>query len=548
MENREQREGAVEQTEPLSSPRQTKLTFILPLFCLGFSKAQQLPPGVPLETVFLLVSIETLVPIIAKYETPIATRLTDLFDASWWHCMAVYSDSWKDIFTNELPSVRSPDPATYLTANRAACLAQVTASLSDLLFQKADGGNPAFLQAMAGIPFAPVLDDKIDPDVLNCGTDTGCLNHVASLHDYSPTIMGHVVSMQTYNYAVTDGFNMLGTDNGCVVHCRNYSDTTGFEPVNSVNNGGNQKVKGRWLPLMEDDGRGFFYEQKHVTPHIGTTAKFRFLPESDRTERVVRKPNYTRSRRQEAQQVLDIMAGLDDFKKMEIEAFDDKLYLAVQLITNFIVNVYTQAISTPEWSDPDFEQAPGITLPLERLVHFVLGYTSSELDAVIIAWKEKIRYDLIRPTSVIKLMGETSVTTWAPYQGTIEFPARDFEAYIRVMPHSEYISGTACIVETLKDYIGDYLHNMGLPNDMAVQFAPVEIGTSKVEPGSVPSTPIVLSYSNLSAMAIAGSQSRINGGMHFEDSVPAAQEVCSGIGSIAASGMLALIREGGVSY
>ena len=81
----------------------------------------------------------------------------------------------------------------------------------------------------------------------------------------------------------------------------------------------------RWQPLIDDNGKGFFYEQKFVTPHIGTKAKFRFLPESGRDERIVRAPTYSETRGSEMEAVIAKMATLDDYKKVEIEAFDDKL-------------------------------------------------------------------------------------------------------------------------------------------------------------------------------------------------------------------------------
>jgi hypothetical protein len=55
------------------------------------------------------------------------------------------------------------------------------------------------------------------------------------------------------------------------------------------------------------------------------------------------------------------------------------------------------------------------------------------LDSIIIAWKEKASYDLVRPTSVVKELGDEEITTWALNSGITTFKARDFEAYMRVM-------------------------------------------------------------------------------------------------------------------
>ena len=222
-----------------------------------------------------------------------------------------------------------------------------------------------------------------------------CLEEIAHQMNYDPTTMGHVIALQTYAYAIDDGFNMLGTDDGCTSSCRAYSDTSGYEPINAA---------GRWQPLIDDNGKGFFYEQKFVTPHIGTKAKFRFLPESDREERIVREPVYTESRESEMEAVIAQMALLDDYKKIEIEAFDDKLYTTIHIIGAFV-----NKLLQDEYVDDELGQ-DGYILSLERLLHFVQGVTAVELDSIIIAWKEKATFDLVRPTSVVKERGDEEIT------------------------------------------------------------------------------------------------------------------------------------------
>ncbi len=38
---------------------------------------------------------------------------------------------------------------------------------------------------------------------------------------------------------------------------------------------------------------------------------------------------------------------------------------------------------------------------------FLVGYTSAEHDATVVAWKEKVRHDLVRPTTFIRHRDET---------------------------------------------------------------------------------------------------------------------------------------------
>lgn len=72
---------------------------------------------------------------------------------------------------------------------------------------------------------------------------------------------------------------------------------------------------------------------------------------------------------------------------------------------------------------------------------------------------------------------------------------------------------------------------IGLDPTFPVAFATIPAGSSSVEPGIVPQTDLDLVYPDIETMADIGSQSRLDGGMHFDDSVPAARELCTGIGT-----------------
>jgi len=346
-------------------------------------------------------------------------------------------------------------------------------------------------------------------------------------------------------WSLDDGWNQLGLEgtNGesCSAHCRNYSDPTGFAPSTSPYDDSTFSASSsdKWQPLLEDDGRGFFYHQEHVTPHIGTLGKFRFLPEAERATRNAPPPGYSASRFDESMEVLLRMQGLDDVKKLQVEAFDNKLLVANVIVQSFFNKVLTDAYVDTQLGNP------GFVLTFDRLVHFVLGYTSAEYDAVIIAWKEKVSHNLIRPTSVIKRWsffgGTAYVNTWAP-GGVATIKARDFEAYLRVMPHAEYVSGSSCLFEGVKDYVNGYLSEIGLSTStFPIAFPPFAEGSSAIEPGLVPSSPVMLSYPDVATMATAGSESRLDGGMHFEQSVSAGQVLCSGIGTQAVAGVADLL-------
>mmetsp|Transcript_43070 Transcript_43070/g.104244 ORF Transcript_43070/g.104244 Transcript_43070/m.104244 type:complete len:541 (+) Transcript_43070:524-2146(+) len=483
---------------------------------------QGLPPVVAQEIGIIGASIAALTPGLLSYETPIQARFTHYYDSLWWNCIAVYSSDLLDSLTVARPTVVAQDESLYSTQNRALCGAQASATYNYLSIP---GNRASFVQVMGEVGVAVV--DGIDPDLAACADeDFACYQAVAADKGFTPEIMGYVVAKQLYDYAVKDGFNELGTDDGCFVNCRQFSDTTGYFPKNSPY--GSQRLglgrEQNWEPLLEDDGFGFFYYQQHVTPHIGQKASFIALPEEDRKNRVAPPPTYSLRRQSEAREVIERMAGLDDVKKMQVEIFDNKIKVIEAIINSFVGKLLTDG-----YQDQELQQE-GLILSYERFIHFVVGITAAEIDSIVIAWKEKVNYDLVRPTSVIKNLGDELITTWAP-GGIQEFPAKDFEAYKRVMPHSEYVSGSACIFEALKEFVVGYMNLIGLDPTFPVAFATIPAGSSSVEPGAVPETDLDLVYPDIETMADTGSYSRLDGGMHFDDSVPAGQELCSGIGT-----------------
>eukprot|EP00523_Entomoneis_sp_CCMP467_P000236 CAMPEP_0168757914 /NCGR_PEP_ID=MMETSP0724-20121128/21423_1 /TAXON_ID=265536 /ORGANISM="Amphiprora sp., Strain CCMP467" /LENGTH=340 /DNA_ID=CAMNT_0008806761 /DNA_START=55 /DNA_END=1078 /DNA_ORIENTATION=- len=329
--------------------------------------------------------------------------------------------------------------------------------------------------------------------------DVPCLQEIAASGSFSPTVMGHIVARMTYDYSLKDGFNQLGTDDGCTYNCRDYSDVTGYE----------KKSMQRWVPMMEDDGKGFFYKQEHVTPHIGTTAKFRFTPENAR-KRVAPKPSYSKSLRKEAQAVVERMSTLDDTKKLEVEVFDDK-----GRVTESVVSSLAFAMVEQGYVESVLDPKPGIAITYERGIQFLMGLEAAE-----------------------------QITTWAgPGNDVQTFSAKNFEAYKRVMPHSEYVSGSACLFQYMEDFLTYFTTKTGIDPNFPIVFPPVPPGGSNVEPNSTPSSEIQLIYPNITAMAYAGSESRLNGGMHFGDSVPGAKKLCQNLGQKVAKRVLALTGE-----
>ena len=246
--------------------------------------------------------------------------------------------------------------------------------------------------------------------------------------------MGAIIGRQVTEYAKRDGWNMLGDLNNdgspCTANCRRYTDPTGYSSVHG--RGANGELKRRWRPMLENDGRGYETRQQHVAPHIGFTAKRALLSDEDFLSRSVPDPDY--DYKAESQLVLERLRATagSDFTKVTIEFFNNKIQVAFTVVASVAAH------------GASFEQ----------ILNYVVGLTASEYDAILLAWREKVRHDLVRPTTWIQEeMGEEDFDTYAgPYQGARTIKGKNFEAFVRVMPHSEYVSGSGCICTAMAQF------------------------------------------------------------------------------------------------
>jgi len=216
--------------------------------------------------------------------------------------------------------------------------------------------------------------------------------------------------------------------------------------------------------------------------------------------------------------------GTNETAKMLVEYFDDKISVTVSIL--FALD---QLLG---WS---WE---------ERQV-FLTGFTASEYDAVVQAWHEKVRWDRVRPTTLIKEDDDVQIETYAgPYQGVKVINSRDFEAYKRVMPHSEYPSGSSCICRTAQRFVETLLaERWGITTPISFpipfptganpetgEYVGFAAGSSRIEPGVTPSQNLYIQMESLAQLSEICGESRLWGGMHFTASVAAGAELCDGLG------------------
>ena len=90
--------------------------------------------------------------------------------------------------------------------------------------------------------------------------------------------------------------------------------------------------------------------------------------------------------------MINTVTDLDDYKKTMIEFMDNR----INITGGTIVRLREK-----------------YSLALKAQVFYHYGCTSIELGVVIFAWKETVRYNLIRPTSVVQARGDVTVTSFA---------------------------------------------------------------------------------------------------------------------------------------
>ena len=261
---------------------------------------------------------------------------------------------------------------------------------------------------------------------------------------------------------------------------------------------------------------GNFITQVPVVPHIGFTAqpvtltKKQFYDISSK----ISAPNYDYKR--QARIVINAVnkTANDDFRKFFIEIFDDKIGLAGNI--KFTHNLLYS---------PTYEQN----------VVFEVGARISEYEAHLYAWREKIRYNLIRPTTIIQ-SGEFTkqfIDSWGgPFKGSQRIRNTDFEPFIRVMPHSEYPSGTACVCRMLKDFITEFIKTQYpiLDQIFNATFPTFLLRTGGyINPGSEPGGPhqsLFYETKDIHEFYDLCRFSRLWGGQHFTTSITASDALC----------------------
>lgn len=329
-----------------------------------------------------------------------------------------------------------------------------------------------------------------------------------------PRDIGNAAAAATIAYALNDGFNDLGLTDSTKYWPQNFSDWTNFVPSNTAYQLDNIT---KWQPLVETNGLGYFSVQTHITPQSAAAKPFAMTPQYFAST-TVPKPypknptsqSFLSEYKQQVDEVLAASASLTDYQKMVAELFDVK-------VIAFGFAYFSNYAAPRGWN----------LFQILAFDHFMHGALH---DGLLLAWKEKIRHNAVRPVSAIRyLYPTTPVTAWAgPYQGTQTFPGSQFNSYLRTMPHSDYPSGTACLCVVFAEFVEKFLDTPGTMN-YSYTF---KAGCSMREPGKTPAQDVTINLASTADFIRDCAQSRLWAGVHFQRSIDAAKELCTGLGVI----------------
>ena len=305
-------------------------------------------------------------------------------------------------------------------------------AMSEILpWTKPAGGAAAVLN--------PLFEQwNIDPTI--CSEKEGVLENCDDAS--TPWGLARVMIDETLDFMKRDGWNHMGDLPKVSYNKVPYADWRSFSerfiPKNSPWVLTNER---HWQPLLEHNKQGFMFHQEHVVPHIGETARSIFLGDDDICQRDLEDPAYDLNL--ESELALERTRDLTEIQKVEIEYFDNKLASLFPLLVQQYVRMGYHLDSF------EFIVAEATNIHALR-------------EATIVVWRQKVKHNLVRPTSYIhaKMNGQKMTSYGGPDSvgeekeaGPVEIMAEEWQPYIRVMPHAEFPSGSSCFCRTFADTI-----------------------------------------------------------------------------------------------
>lgn len=348
---------------------------------------------------------------------------------------------------------------------------------------------------LALVSLFPATQGLLDAQLRQGGYAPG----LALADQRSPRGVAGLAVQAVLDYRRGDGANQFGA--ASVTATAPYADTSGYAPANTPDALADPN---RWQPLRVPDGRGGTVVQKCVVPHWGRVAPFA-LDSGAQLRPSQPPPAYpSPAYREQAQQLLELSAGLTDPEKAIAEYWEDG---PGTVTPPGHWNKIARAVSERDGHDLD----------ADAVLFFVLN--NAMLDASIAVWDCKIAVDYVRPISALRFLFKGQrVRAWGgPYAGIQTIDGGEWKPYqvaTTVTPaFPEFVSGhstfSAAAAEILARFTGSDVYG-------ATYTRPAR--SSLIEPAATPDTDVTLVWSTFSEAAAQAGLSRRYGGIHFAGS------------------------------
>ena len=309
-----------------------------------------------------------------------------------------------------------------------------------------------------------------------------------------PAGIGNVVAQALQAFRHDDGSNQLNGYAPLVDHPSVNGPLDPLEP-----GVGGLVDPSRWQPLIHHVG-GREVVQRWINVNWPQVVPFS-MPSGDFFAVEPPAPVKSGEYRRQAQELINLQAGLDDRQKVIAELWADGP---------------TSSFPPGHWHEIAqwVSRRDGHTLDDDVKMFFLVA--NAVMDAGIAAWTTKLEYDYVRPITAVRYLkqgkkivawrgpglgvGVMRGELWTPYQPT-NFVTPPFAEY--TSGHSAFSMAAATV---LRRFTG---------SDALGLCITVAAGSSRVEPGLVPAEDLELCWPTFTYAAEEAGMSRLYGGIHF---------------------------------
>jgi hypothetical protein len=343
----------------------------------------------------------------------------------------------------------------------------------------------------------PTYSHVWDQMLCDAGLDPGD----ASADLATPIGIGNVAGAALVEARENDGMNQLG----------GYADTTGYQPVNSVD----QLIDpSRWQPLEVPDGQGGVTSQTFITPQWSQVEPYSYDDVNQFTTpapsaSVPRGKEGRTAYEQQLNDVIEVSQNLTAEQKLIADFFDNKF---ASLGFSALAVLQSQQLT------------------LEEFIHFDFLVNVAATDAGIPVWNEKIKHDAVRPVTAIRYhySGER-LPGWGGPPRPVDPELTSWTSYLDTADHPEYPSGSAAFCAAHAQAARLFLGSDDL--GWEVDFSPQ--GPIGGLLGVVPTEGATLSFATWTEFEDLCNISRVYGGVHFRPASDEAQKMAGPIGTLA---------------